>query len=92
MAEMFDKLGAAFARGDFYEVTRIDMNFHEYIIDRTEQVDLKSLWLPMMMRVRMNYQNVGTADACVAEHKAILSALKERDSAKAKQALRKNIR
>jgi DNA-binding GntR family transcriptional regulator len=82
----------SFERKDFTTVTKKDMEFHHYLVDKAGGDDLSNLWHSVVMRMRMNYQRVDSPKDCEDEHQAILSALREGNTRAAVAALRDNIR
>ncbi len=92
MEEILAELDDAFKEQDFTRVTRTDIDFHHYLIQRAGGRELSNLWYPIVLRMRMNYKRIGSAKACVDEHKDILAALKTKDSRAAIAALKANIK
>ncbi len=82
----------AFEVGDFTEVTRADIEFHKFLVDKAGGQDLVNLWYPVVFRMRMNYKRIDTPKDGVAEHQAIIDALRNNDVTSATAALRANIR
>lgn len=82
----------AFERKDFAEVTKADIDFHRYLVERAGGQDLVNLWYPVVLRMRMNYKRIDTSTDGVREHQAIIDALKSDDTRAATQALKANIR
>lgn len=92
LEKILHKLDTAFSEHDYGSVTAIDIDFHHYIVSRAGGTELTNLWHPMILRMRMNYQRIGTSHECVGEHKDILDALKQKDTQAAVAALEANIR
>lgn len=86
------QLKPAFEAQDFTTVTKADIDFHHYIVKKAGGDALSNLWFPIVMRMRMNYKRVGGADQCVDEHKAILDAIKQKDTNKTIEALEANVK
>lgn len=92
MKAILVKLEKAFDEGDFTEATKIDIDFHKYLIERAGGAELVNLWEPIVLRMRMNYKRIASAKQSVDEHELILKHLAAGDSDKALQALLDNIR
>lgn len=90
--KILQDLQNAFERQDFTEVTKIDISFHRYLINRAGGEDLVNVWYPFVMRMRLNYKRITSGSECVTEHQSILDTLKSGDMAKATKALKANIR
>lgn len=86
------RLKNAFKQEDFIEVTKADIDFHRYLVYKAGGQELVNLWHPIVLRMRMNYKRVSSSKACVDEHKAIVSALKDGNTKAAKEALLANIK
>lgn len=89
---MLDALGDALKTEDFTRATEVDLAFHRFIIEKAGGEDLVNTWIPIVMRMRMNYQRISTPEQSIAEHKAIVDALRDSDSKAASAALKANIR
>lgn len=85
MKELFDQ-------EEFTELTKTDIEFHQYIVELAGGDSLLNIWYPIVIRMRMNYQRIGDATVLVNEHKAIVEALRAKDQKAAVAAIRKNIR
>lgn len=92
LEQILDQLQDAFAREDFTEVTKNDIEFHRYLVDRAGGETLTNIWSLIVMRTRMSYTRVDTPSDCFDEHNAILEALKDRDTPRTIDALRDNIK
>lgn len=95
----FDNIDAILARiqnafdvEDFTEVTKADIDFHRYLIQKAGGTELVNLWQPIVMRMRMNYQRIRQSKDCVDEHRAISEALKAGDIKGAVKAIKSNIK
>jgi DNA-binding GntR family transcriptional regulator len=86
------KLGEAFNEENYTEVTKTDIAFHHYLVERAGGNDLIHLWHSIVMRMRMNYKRIGSPKACVDEHREILKALRNNDVKRAAAAVRENIK
>lgn len=82
----------AFKDGDFTEVTKSDIAFHQFLVEKAGGEELVNLWYPVVLRMRMNYKRLDDAQHGVEEHHQIVEALKEGDSKAAVAALRANIK
>lgn len=89
---ILDDLQAAFEAEDFTEVTNVDISFHSYLIHKAGGDELKNIWYPYVMRMRLNYKRIRSSEACVDEHREILEALKNGETAKAIKAVKANIK
>ena len=89
---LLGRFKTAFEVGDFTEVTRADIEFHKFLVDKAGGQDLVNLWYPVVFRMRMNYKRIDTPKDGVAEHQAIIDALRNNDVTSASAALRANIR
>lgn len=85
-------LQAAFEREDFTQVTKIDISFHHFLINRAGGEELVNIWYPFVMRMRLNYKRITSGVECVTEHRNIVDALKSGDMAKAAKALEANMK
>ena len=90
--EYLDALGTALEKDDFTRATEVDIAFHRFIVERAGGADLVNTWIPIVMRMRMNYQRISTPAQSIAEHKAIVEALQKQDNKAASAALKANIR
>lgn len=86
------ELQTAFDEEDFSEVTQIDISFHQYLIEKAGGEELVNIWYPYVMRMRLNYKRITSSAACVDEHREILTALRDGDTAKAIKAVKSNIK
>ncbi len=89
---MLQRLKDSFVKKDFTSVTKADIEFHHYLVDKAGGDDLANLWHSVVMRMRMNYKRVDSPKDCEDEHRAILSALKSGNTKEAITAVRANIR
>ncbi|MDC2887552.1 GntR family transcriptional regulator [Psychrosphaera algicola] len=70
-------LQEALENEDYTAVTKIDISFHHYIIEKAGGDELVNIWYPYVMRMRLNYKRIVNTEQCVNEHRAILNALRE---------------
>ena len=89
---LLDEFKTAFEDGDLTKVTRADIEFHKYLIEKAGGQELVNLWYPVVLRMRMNYKRIDTPKAGVAGHRAIIDALRDNDIKRAASALKANIR
>lgn len=82
----------SFEKEDFTEVTKADIAFHRYLVEKAGGQELVNLWYPVVLRMRMNYKRIDTPTDGVAEHRAIVDALRSGQTKDAIAALRANIR
>jgi len=92
LEKMLDALVAAFDKEDYSHVPLIDMEFHQYLVQRAGGDELLNIWQPIVFRMRMNYKRITRAAEVLAEHRQILDALKAKDQKAAVAALRENVR
>ena len=89
---LLDEFRTSFEEGDFTQVTKADIEFHKYLVERAGGQELVNLWYPVVLRMRMNYKRIDTPKDGVAEHQAIIDALRADDVKRAAKALKANIR
>ncbi|WP_170252734.1 GntR family transcriptional regulator [Colwellia echini] len=89
---ILEQLQSAFDKEDYTEVTKIDISFHKYLINKAGGDELVNIWYPYVMRMRLNYKRITSSAECVAEHKLIVDALKNADIPAAIKATKSNIR
>jgi DNA-binding GntR family transcriptional regulator len=89
---ILDHFQSAFENGDFTEVTKADIDFHKYLVEKAGGAELVNLWYPVVLRMRMNYKRINNSAHGVDEHRAIVDALRADDVKKAAAALKANIR
>lgn len=92
MQDILQRLQSAFDNENYTEVTKADIDFHRYLINRAGGDELTNLWHPIVMRMRLNYKRIGNSEECVNEHQAIIDALRNNDKKAAGKALKANIR
>ena len=92
LEDILDRLNKAFSEEDYFLVTELDMDFHRFFIEKAGGEDLVNLWQPFIYRMRMNYQRLDNAEACIEEHTSILDALKNQDLKAAIKAIKSNIK
>ena len=89
---LLDTLQNAFDTEDYTEVTKTDIAFHKYLINKAGGDELVNLWYPNVMRMRLNYKRITSSTECVAEHKLIVDSLRNSDINAAGKAIRSNIK
>jgi DNA-binding GntR family transcriptional regulator len=86
----------AAAQHDLDQLVEADVRFHEYIIARSGQVHCRQLWQTIEPRVRAYFRRDAPAhpspDAVVAQHAALLDALRVGEEATVLAALDEHIR
>lgn len=82
----------AFKNEDYTDVTRADIEFHKYIVEKGGGKELVNFWYPVVMRMRMNYKRIDTPTQGVEEHRTIIDALRRESTRDAVAALRANIK
>lgn len=92
LEEILAHFQSAFDQSDFTEVTKADIDFHRYLVNKAGGQELDNLWFPIVLRMRMNYKRLDSAQAGVDEHRKILEALHADDTKAVVAALRANIR
>ena len=88
---ILDEFEAAFEDGDFTAVTKADIAFHKYLVEKAGGQELVNLWYPVVLRMRMNYKRIDTPAHGLDEHRAIVDALRDDNVKKAAAALKANI-
>lgn len=83
------RITESFENKDFTQVTKDDIEFHQYLVHLAGGEDLSNIWQSVVLRMRMNYQRVDSAGDCEHEHRAILKCLQNNDH---KGAIQNNIR
>lgn len=91
MDTMLQDLDQALKSKDYTSATEIDLNFHKFLVFKAGGEDLVNLWLPIVLRMKMNYQRISAPKECVQEHVNILNALKNKDIKSAHLALYANV-
>ena len=92
LEDILKRFEDVFVEQDFTEVTKADIAFHRYLVEKAGGEELTNLWYPVVLRMRMNYKRLGDAAHGVEEHRAILESLRKDDIKGATAALRANIR
>jgi len=89
---ILEHLLEAFNKEDYTEVTKTDIDFHRYLVDKAGGETLTNLWSSLIMRMRISYTRINQSVDCYSEHKLILDALRGGDTQRAVEALRANIK
>lgn len=92
LEDILGQFQSAFDNEQYTEVTKADIEFHRYLVERAGGEELVNLWRPNVMRMRMNYKRISLPEESVDEHKAILEALRSGNIDQAITALKANIR
>jgi len=86
------KFKGAFEQKDYTEVTKADIEFHKYLVEKAGGQELVNMWYPIVLRMRMNYKRIDTTKEGVNEHKAIIQTLRDNDIKAAVAAVKANIK
>ncbi|MEO1246859.1 MAG: GntR family transcriptional regulator [Pseudomonadota bacterium] len=89
---ILDQFQTAFETRDFTAVTKADIEFHKYLVEKAGGQELVNLWYPVVLRMRMNYKRIDSPEDGVDEHRAIVDALRADDTRRVTAALKANIR
>lgn len=89
---ILDEFKASFEKGDFTSVTKADIEFHKYLVEKAGGQELVNLWYPVVLRMRMNYKRISNSADGLDEHRAIVNALRTNNIKEAAAALKANIR
>lgn len=92
LESIIERMQNHFDREEFTELTKVDVEFHQYLVELAGGEDLTNIWYPIVMRMRMNYKRIKTSQALVDEHKHIVDGLRKQDVKEAIASLRKNIK
>lgn len=92
MDAIIDRMQEHFDKQEFTELTKTDIEFHRYFVHLAGGDDLINLWYPVVLRMRMNYQRIGSSQKLVDEHKHIVDALRQNNQKEAISSIRKNIK
>ncbi|WAJ72309.1 GntR family transcriptional regulator [Catenovulum adriaticum] len=92
LESIIERMQDHFDREEFTELTKTDVEFHQYLVELAGGEDLTNIWYPIVMRMRMNYKRIKTSQALVDEHKHIVDGLRKQDVKEAIASLRKNIK
>ncbi|TBR41572.1 GntR family transcriptional regulator [Marinomonas agarivorans] len=92
LESILHELQAAFDQEDFTAVTKQDIAFHYYLVEKAGGDELINIWYPYIMRMRLNYKRVSCSDVCVQEHRDILNALRKGDTTAAINAIQANVK
>ncbi|MER2492769.1 GntR family transcriptional regulator [Catenovulum sediminis] len=92
LESIISRMQEHFDREEFTELTKSDIEFHQYLVNLAGGEDLVNIWYPIVIRMRMNYQRIKTSQALVDEHRHILDGIRSKDVKAATAALRKNIK
>lgn len=92
LEKILNTLYVALDQESFTEATEADLKFHRYLVYKAGGEDLVNVWMPIVLRMRMDYQRISSPKQSRDEHSAIVKALRAGDIKKATQALKNNIR
>ena len=83
-------LSRACERGDLSAIADNDLALHRYLVRRASP-ELEAVWLSITSRLLMDYSRIDRFDEIVAEHNAIVEAVRKRNYKAAQKALNANI-
>ena len=83
-------LSRACELGDLSAIADNDLALHRYLVRRASP-ELEAVWLSITSRLLMDYSRIDRFDEIVAEHTAIVQAVRERNLVAAQKALNANI-
>jgi len=89
---ILEKLRAACEAEDFPLIVESDMAFHRWIVEQSRKPDLLSMWLRIVMRLRLVYSRHKRFREIVPEHARVVKAARRGDLEAAVKALEANIR
>ena len=84
------ELTRACEREDIRAIADCDLALHRLLVRRASG-ELEAIWQSITSRLLMDYSRIDRLDEIIAEHKAIVSAVKQRDFEAAQKALQENI-
>lgn len=84
------ELTHACEREDIRAIADCDLALHRLLVRRASG-ELEVIWQSITSRLLMDYSRIDRFDEIIAEHKAIVSAIKHRDFEAAQKALQENI-
>lgn len=90
--KIIKNLHRALEENEYTEATEADLKFHRYLVRKAGGDDLVNVWMPIVLRMRMDYQRISSPKDSRDEHRAILNALKNGNIKEATVALKANIR
>ncbi|AWB65247.1 GntR family transcriptional regulator [Saccharobesus litoralis] len=71
------ELQQAFIDNDYAKATLKDVEFHQYLVEEAGGEQLLNIWMPIVMRMRLNFQPGKHEASIVNEHSAIVDSLKQ---------------
>ena len=83
-------LTRACAKGDFSAIADCDLALHRYLVRRASG-ELEAVWQSITSRLLMDYSRIDRLDEIVAEHEAIVKAVKRRNLKAVLKAINANI-
>ena len=86
------ELRAACDAEDFPRVVESDMAFHRWVVEQAREPDLLSVWLRIVMRLRLVYSRHKSLKEVTPEHARVIKAVRRGDVEAAVKALEANIR
>lgn len=92
MQENLAALASACEKADVPAIVEEDMAFHRWLVRRGGGPDLEAVWLPICVRIRLNYARHDDYREVHAEHERIVSAIRRGRRKTAVNALAKHVR
>ncbi|HVX64844.1 MAG TPA: GntR family transcriptional regulator [Pirellulales bacterium] len=89
---ILEKLRAACEAEDFPLIVESDMAFHRWVVEHAREPDLLSMWLRIVMRLRLVYSRHKRFKEIIPEHARVVKAVRRGDLEAAVKALEANIR
>ena len=90
LESILSELTRACERGDHSAIADCDLALHRYLVRRASN-ELEAVWQSITSRLLMDYSRIDRADEIIAEHLAIVVAVKKRDFKASQKALHANI-
>ncbi|MBN80637.1 MAG: hypothetical protein CMJ70_10895 [Planctomycetaceae bacterium] len=84
------ELTRACAKGDLSAIADCDLTLHRTLVRRASG-ELEAIWLSITSRLLMDYSRIDRFVEIVAEHEAIVNAVKNRNLKSAQRAINANI-
>ncbi len=84
-------LNLACEAGDLSAVVEHDIAFHRWIVEQSGQTELPSIWLAVVMRLRLVYSRHTNLKEVYAEHLKIVKAIRDGNKKQAVRALAEHI-
>ena len=91
-SSILDQIKLACEQEDPDTLTELDLMFHQSILNLYEGTEIIALWLPIVLRMMLDYQRHGELIESYYEHKRILEAIITGNTTEAIAALQDNIK